>query len=82
MLLGSLDASTSRSCGAAVEGGCEPAAPGFCEGRGERGVVGPGKVDGQGPMFWVPSGRLLLPVDAWRDVTPHARLAAPAFADD
>jgi polygalacturonase len=41
------------------------------------GLCGPGKVDGQGPMFWAPSERLLPPSDAWRDVSAHAWRALP-----
>jgi polygalacturonase len=33
------------------------------------GLEGPGRVDGQGPQFWGPSGRVVTPsVETWRDV--------------
>ncbi len=33
------------------------------------GLAGPGRIDGQGPAFWVPSGRAAVPPDEnWRDV--------------
>lgn len=33
------------------------------------GLAGPGRVDGQGPAFWVPSGRIVPPPEeSWRDV--------------
>jgi hypothetical protein len=33
------------------------------------GLAGPGRIDGQGPKFWVPSGRVVpLPEESWRDV--------------
>jgi hypothetical protein len=33
------------------------------------GLAGPGRVDGQGPQFWVPSGRVVPPPEeSWRDV--------------
>lgn len=36
------------------------------------GVVGPGKVDGQGPAYWHPNGKTELPADQqWRDVAAH-----------
>jgi len=36
------------------------------------GVAGPGRIDGQGPKFWVPSGRKPLPPqEAWRDVATY-----------
>jgi hypothetical protein len=36
------------------------------------GLAGPGRIDGQGPKFWVPSGRKPLPPeDAWRDVATY-----------
>ena len=36
------------------------------------GLAGPGRIDGQGSAFWVPSGRVpLLPVDGWRDVATY-----------
>ncbi len=37
------------------------------------GLAGRGVIDGQGPAFWVPSGRPVLPPsEAWRDVEAHA----------
>ena len=37
------------------------------------GLAGHGVIDGQGPSFWVPSGRTPLPEsEAWRDVEAHA----------
>jgi hypothetical protein len=36
------------------------------------GLAGPGRIDGQGPKFWVPSQRKPLPTeDAWRDVATY-----------
>ncbi len=36
------------------------------------GVAGPGCIDGQGPAFWVPSGRAVPPPeDSWRDVATY-----------
>ena len=36
------------------------------------GVAGPGRIDGQGPLFWVPSGRKPVPPqEAWRDVATY-----------
>ncbi|MBI4875945.1 MAG: glycoside hydrolase family 28 protein [Acidobacteria bacterium] len=36
------------------------------------GLAGPGRIDGQGPAFWVPSGRVTpLAEDAWRDVATY-----------
>ncbi len=36
------------------------------------GLAGPGRIDGQGPAFWVPSGRKTPPPeDAWRDVATY-----------
>jgi hypothetical protein len=36
------------------------------------GLAGPGRIDGQGPSFWVPSGRPPLPPEeAWQDVIAH-----------
>ena len=36
------------------------------------GLAGPGRIDGQGPLFWVPSGRKQLPLqEAWRDVATY-----------
>lgn len=36
------------------------------------GLAGPGRIDGQGSAFWVPSGRKTpLPEDAWRDVATY-----------
>ncbi len=33
------------------------------------GIAGPGRIDGQGEAFWVPSGRVVPPLeDSWRDV--------------
>jgi polygalacturonase len=35
-------------------------------------LAGPGKIDGQGPSFWVPSGRSKLPIEEhWRDVATY-----------
>ncbi len=35
-------------------------------------LAGPGRIDGQGPAFWVPSGRVPpKPQDAWRDVATY-----------
>jgi polygalacturonase len=36
------------------------------------GLAGPGCIDGQGPAFWVPSGRAVPPPeDSWRDVATY-----------
>lgn len=36
-------------------------------------LAGPGRIDGQGPNFWEPSGRTpLAPEDQWADVVAHA----------
>jgi polygalacturonase len=36
------------------------------------GLAGPGRIDGQGPKFWVPSGRVPPPPeDGWRDVATY-----------
>lgn len=36
------------------------------------GLCGPGRIDGQGAAFWVPSGRVVPPAsDAWRDVATY-----------
>jgi len=36
------------------------------------GVAGPGRIDGQGPAFWVPSGRKVPPPsESWRDVATY-----------
>jgi len=36
-------------------------------------LAGPGRIDGQGPNFWEPSGRApLAPEDQWADVIAHA----------
>ena len=36
------------------------------------GLAGPGRIDGQGPAFWVPSGRTVpAPQDSWRDVATY-----------
>lgn len=36
------------------------------------GLAGPGKIDGQGPAFWAPSGRKPLPPEeSWRDVATY-----------
>ena len=36
------------------------------------GLAGPGRIDGQGPLFWAPSGRKQLPPqEAWRDVATY-----------
>ncbi|MDR3459797.1 MAG: glycosyl hydrolase family 28-related protein [Verrucomicrobiae bacterium] len=41
-------------------------------------LAGPGRLDGQGPAFWVPSGRLPLPPeDAWQEVATLAWKAIP-----
>jgi hypothetical protein len=35
-------------------------------------VAGPGRIDGQGPAFWAPSGRVVPPAaDSWRDVATY-----------
>jgi polygalacturonase len=35
-------------------------------------LIGPGKLDGQGPAYWVPSGKKPLPpADAWQEVATH-----------
>lgn len=36
------------------------------------GLAGPGRLDGQGPAFWVPSGRVLPPEDRWRLTATYA----------
>lgn len=36
------------------------------------GLAGPGRVDGQGPSYWVPSGKEITPRDAWREAATHA----------
>ena len=36
-------------------------------------LAGPGRIDGQGPSFWLPSGRTPLPEsEQWAEVTAHA----------
>ena len=36
------------------------------------GLAGPGRIDGQGPAFWAPSGRVVPPPeDSWRDVATY-----------
>lgn len=36
------------------------------------GLAGPGRIDGQGPAFWVPSGRKVPPPeDSWKDVATY-----------
>jgi len=41
-------------------------------------LIGPGRLDGQGPAFWVPSGKKPLPPeDAWQEVATHAWKAIP-----
>lgn len=36
------------------------------------GLAGPGRIDGQGPAFWMPSGRNVPPPeDSWRDVATY-----------
>lgn len=36
------------------------------------GLAGPGRIDGQGPAFWVPSGRAVPPPEeSWRDVATY-----------
>jgi len=41
-------------------------------------LAGPGRLDGQGPAFWVPSGKPPLPPeDAWQDVATLAWKAMP-----
>lgn len=36
------------------------------------GVAGPGRIDGQGTAFWVPSGRIVPPPqDSWKDVATY-----------
>lgn len=42
------------------------------------GLAGPGRIDGQGPSFWVPNGRVQPPPeDAWRDNIAHGWKALP-----
>ncbi len=37
------------------------------------GLAGPGRIDGQGPQFWAPSGRVEPPPEeSWRDVATYA----------
>lgn len=41
-------------------------------------LIGPGRLDGQGPAYWVPSGKKPLPPeDAWQEVATHAWKAIP-----
>lgn len=36
------------------------------------GLAGPGRIDGQGPAYWVPSGRVVPPPqESWRDVATY-----------
>ncbi len=36
------------------------------------GIAGPGRIDGQGPAFWAPSGRVVPPPEeSWRDVATY-----------
>lgn len=36
------------------------------------GIAGPGRIDGQGPAFWVPSGRVVPPPqESWKDVATY-----------
>lgn len=41
-------------------------------------LIGPGRLDGQGPAYWIPSGKKPLPPeDAWQEVATHAWKAIP-----
>lgn len=41
-------------------------------------LIGPGKLDGQGPAYWIPSGKKPLPPkDAWQEVATHVWKAIP-----
>jgi hypothetical protein len=45
----------------------------FAQDADDIGLAGPGRIDGQGPTFWEPSGRPPLPPEEqWADVTAHA----------
>ncbi len=78
VLLGSLDVNDYHGhAGPPVKGDANQRHLIFAKDAENVGLCGPGKVDGQGPMFWAPSGRLLPPSDAWRDVTAHAWRALP-----
>ncbi len=73
VLLGSLDVNDYHvHAGPPLKGDANQRHLIFAKDAENVGLCGPGKVDGQGPMFWAPSGRLLPPADAWRDVTAHA----------
>jgi hypothetical protein len=44
----------------------------FARGAENVGLAGPGRIDGQGSAFWVPSGRVVPPPeDSWRDVATY-----------
>jgi hypothetical protein len=44
----------------------------FARGAENVGIAGPGRIDGQGAAFWVPSGRVVPPAaDSWRDVATY-----------
>ncbi len=44
----------------------------FARGAENIGIAGPGRIDGQGSAFWVPSGRPVPPPeDSWRDVATY-----------
>ncbi len=44
----------------------------FAQGAENVGVSGPGRIDGQGPSFWIPSGRAVPPPEeSWRDVATY-----------
>jgi polygalacturonase len=44
----------------------------FARGAENVGIAGPGRIDGQGAAFWVPSGRVVPPPeDSWRDVATY-----------
>lgn len=44
----------------------------FARGAENVGIAGPGRIDGQGSAFWVPSGRVVPPPeDSWRDVATY-----------
>jgi polygalacturonase len=44
----------------------------YARGAEDVGLAGPGAIDGQGPSFWVPSGRKAPPAsDSWRDVATY-----------
>ncbi len=45
----------------------------FAQDADDVALTGPGRIDGQGPSFWEPSGRPPLPPDeAWADVASHS----------